>query len=118
MGKFEVVNTNKILGDPAAMPTGLGAEGRRLWQQITTEWEIADAASATLLEMACKQLDRAEECARRLAKDGPVLKTRAGVKTHPLIQAEIACRSFVARALSKLGVLFEPQKMLGRPPGT
>jgi phage terminase small subunit len=118
MAKLQVIDAGKTLGDPDAAPTGLGAEGRRLWVQITTEWEITDAASATLLTMACRQADRAEECAQRLAKDGPVLKTRAGVKAHPLIQAEIACRSFVARALSKLGVLFEPQKMIGRPPGT
>ena len=118
MEKLEVVNANKTLGDPDAMPTGLGAEGRRLWEQITTEWQIDDAASATLLTMACRQLDRAEECAQRLAKDGLTLKTRAGVKAHPLVASEISCRGFVSRALSKLGVLYEPQKMIGRPPGT
>jgi phage terminase small subunit len=112
------VNAGGTPSDPGAMPSGLGAEGRRLWEQINAEWEITDAASATLLEMACKQLDRAEECARRLAKDGLTLKTRASVRPHPLIQAEISCRAFVSRALSRLGVLFEPQKAVGRPPGS
>lgn len=118
MAKLQVIDANRTPDEPGSIPNGLGAEGRRLWEQITAEWQIDDAASATLLTMACRQADRAEECAQRLAKDGPVLKTRAGVKAHPLIQAEIACRSFVARALSKLGVLFEPQKAVGRPPGT
>ena len=118
MAKFEVVNAGKPLGEPGATPDGLQAEGRRLFEQITSQWDISDSAGLSVLEAACKQADRAAQCEARIAKDGLVLKTRNGARPHPLLQTEIACRAFVSRALSKLGVLYEPQKMIGRPPGT
>jgi len=114
MAKFEVVTPGKSSGDPDATPAGLKAEGRRLWMEICSEWDISDAASRVLLEAACRQADRAAECEARIAKDGLTVKSRNGARPHPLLQTEISCRSFVTRALGRLGILFEPQKMPGR----
>src|SRR6516225_4296318 len=118
MAKIELVTTGNPPSDPGAMPPALGAHGNAMWQQICSEWQVDDAASRLLLEMACRQHQLAEEISQRLGKDGLTIKTRAGVKTHPLIQAQISSRSFVSRALSKLGVLYEPTRAIGRPPGT
>ena len=61
-------------------------------------------------------LYRAEDCAVQVAADGPVLRTKAGIKEHPALRCELASRSFCVRTLARLGLDFEPLKAMGRPP--
>jgi hypothetical protein len=97
----------------------LGEHGRKLWDRVTAEFEVEDAAGIELLTLACQSLDRAEGLAARVAEDGEIVRTRNAVKTHPAIKEELACRGFVVRTLSRLGLNYEPLRAApGRPPGT
>jgi hypothetical protein len=102
--------------EPAKPPLDLGRPGRTLWDAITSEFEINDSAGRELLSQACIAADRAEECAAEISRDGVTVDTRCGPKEHPLLKHELANRSFVIRALGKLGLTFEAIKPIGRPP--
>jgi hypothetical protein len=88
-----------------------------LWAAIQAEFGIADAGGIELLAQACAALDRAEALAEAIARDGEVVRTRAGVpKSHPAIKDETVLRAFVVRTLERLGVTVESVKPVGRPP--
>jgi P27 family predicted phage terminase small subunit len=100
-------------------PRTLGNHGTSLWNRITSEYAIEDAAGRELLALACAALDRAEACRDAIDRDGEVLLTRLGVaKEHPALRAELASRAFVAKMLLRLGLDVEPMRSgPGRPPG-
>jgi hypothetical protein len=108
---------------PSTPPTGhqppraLGEHGSNLWRSVHSEYAIEDAGGIELLAEACSALDRAEQCSTHIAADGVVIRSKAGLKEHPLLKHEIAARSFVVRTLSRLGLDVEAIKPVGRPPG-
>ena len=78
---------------------------------------IHDTGGIELLAQACQALDRAENLAEAIARDGDVIHTRTGVpKTHPAVKDELACRAFVVKTLERLGLNVETIKPMGRPP--
>ena len=103
--------------DPNATPDGLGPHGLALWRKVTEDYDLSDAAGATTLEQAARSLDRAEASRERINRDGELVKVRGGMKEHPLLRHELSNRAFCVRALQKLGLAFEPIRMMGRPPG-
>jgi hypothetical protein len=94
----------------------LGKHGAALWKSITAEYGIEDAGGAELLTEACQTLDRAEELAAAIKRDGPVIRYKGAIKDHPAIKHELAARSFVVRTLQRLGLDVEALKPVGRPP--
>jgi hypothetical protein len=117
-----MAKTLRIVGGSDAVqpqpPRPLGEHGQRLWRQVNAEYLIDDAPGIEFLTLACQALDRAEELAACVAEDGPVIRTRTGIKAHPAIKEELACRGFLVRTLQKLGLNFEPLRSgPGRPPG-
>ena len=97
-------------------PRPLGRHGAGLWRAITSEYSFDDTPGREMLYHACAALDRAEDCAAQVAADGPVLRTKAGIKEHPALRCELASRSFCVRTLARLGLDFEPLKAMGRTP--
>jgi hypothetical protein len=97
-------------------PRKLGEHGLALWNSLQREYRIEDAGGVEILAQACTALDRAEALRGRIDQDGEVIVTRSGLKTHPALKDEMAARMFITRSLSKLGVLDEPLKPIGRPP--
>jgi hypothetical protein len=96
----------------------LGKHGQRLWSRIVSEFVIEDAAGIELLTQACQACDRAEALAGHVAEEGEIVRTPTGIKAHPGIREELACRGFVVRTLQKLGLNYEPLRASpGRPPG-
>jgi hypothetical protein len=88
-----------------------------LWNDLLREFDLSDRAALELLAQAGACLDRAESLAEEIRSDGPVIRTRTGVRSHPSIKDEVACRTAVVRILGKLGVLEEPLRPgPGRPP--
>jgi hypothetical protein len=81
-----------------------------------TEYKIDDCGGQQMLCEACIELDRAEELAAIVARDGAILVTRFTKKVHPAIKAELDCRAFVCRTLERLGLNVEAIKPVGRPP--
>ena len=49
--------------------------------------------------------------------DGELIRSKAGMKEHPLLTHELAARAFVCRTLERLGLEVEAIKPPGRPPG-
>jgi hypothetical protein len=104
---------------PIAPPSSLGEAGAKLWSTIMSEYCIDDAGGAEMLLQICAGADRADEFSQIIARDGAVIRTKAGVRDHPLLKHELATRSFVVRALHRLGLDIEPTRTVaGRPPGT
>jgi len=98
-------------------PRKLGPHGTALWTAIQSEYGIGDRGGIELLAQACASLDRAEDLAEAINRDGAVIYSRLGVpKTHPACKDELGCRAFVTRTLERLGVTVEPLKSAGRPP--
>ena len=96
----------------------LGEHGQRLWNRVVSEYVVDDVAGIELLTQACQALDRAEALAEHVSQDGAIVRTPAGIKAHPGIREELACRGFIVRTLQKLGLNYEPLRSgPGRPPG-
>jgi hypothetical protein len=68
-----------------------------------------------VLEQVCGAADRIETIKQAIAADGPVIRSRAGVRAHPALQAELQNRALVIRGLEKLGLNLEPIKPHGHP---
>ena len=104
--------------DPASAitpPRPLGEHGMRLWLGTLKEYDIADIGGREMLCQACASLDRAEACAAIIAEQGELVNTRSGPREHPLLKAELGCRSFTVRTLQRLGLDVEPIGRVGRP---
>ena len=99
-------------------PAILGEAGTKLWKSIQSEFRVDDAPGREMLAQICAAADRADECARAIAEDGAVIRTKAGFRDHPLLKHELAARSFICRALHRLGLDIEtPRSSVGRPAG-
>jgi hypothetical protein len=99
-------------------PRPLGPVGREFWNTITAEYNIADAGGREILWQSCAALERAEELADSINRDGVVVQTRLGPREHPALKAELACRAFVVRSIHRLGLDIEPvRSTVGRPAG-
>ena len=110
----------KLVGEDAETPPPprkLGKFGTQLWQSVTRSYCIEDAGGIELLCGACQQLDRAESCRTIIDRDGELLKSKTGMREHPLLKAELASRAYVARCIQRLGLDVEALRAgPGRPP--
>lgn len=98
-------------------PRPLGQHGVALWQAITSSYGIDDEGGRQLLAQTCEAVDRVESLRAEIDRDGQLISTRTGVRDHPLLRHELSGRAFITRSLARLGVLDEPIKSIGRPPG-
>jgi len=104
--------------NPLAPPATLGEAGSKLWARIQSEFRVDDAPGQEMLLRICGAADRLEEYDEIISRDGPVVRTKTGVKDHPLLKHELAARAFIVRALHRLGFDIEPTRdTVGRPPG-
>jgi hypothetical protein len=111
---FTLIDPPSTLIQP---PRQLGPHGKSLWDGVLTEFDIRDRAGLELLSQACACLDRAEGLAAQINADGAVIRAGDGVRTHPAIKDEVACRTACVRILEKLGITREPLRPSpGRPP--
>jgi len=109
----------KLIDNAGGPPRPLQQHGMALWRSITSDYDVTDAAGRELLCLACQALDRAEAIAEMIDHAGEGGITDLGVvKANPLLRDELACRSFVAKQLERLGVNQEPTKSVGRPLGS
>jgi hypothetical protein len=113
MPKLTVVSGDRPAVKP---PRKLGRHGVQLWKIVMRDYVIDDAADLEMLALACEQLDRAQECRDQIDTDGVVIRTKHGLKEHPLLKIELAGRAYVTRALQRLGLGTELTKPVGRPP--
>jgi hypothetical protein len=96
-------------------PRKLGRHGMALWQAVHAEYRIVDRGGIEILSQICAAADRAEALADCVARDGETIRTKAGLRVHPAMREELACRTFICRALERLGLNIETVKSSGRP---
>lgn len=84
-------------------PSGLKAAGKRLWDSIQHDFELAEHEVARL-EQACRVRDTLDSLRRLLDADGLMISSSQGARMHPAV-AEIRQQQLVlARLLASLGV--------------
>jgi hypothetical protein len=106
------------LADLMQPPADLAATGAALWTSIQRQYQISDSGGLAMLKLACESLDRAQSCRAQIDDDGEVVRSRTGIRDHPLLKHEMAARSFTVRTLLRLGLDVEPIKAPGRPCGS
>jgi hypothetical protein len=115
--------TLSVMGDDPGYnvpqpPVPLGPVGIALWSDVLQAYMFDDAASYTVLAQACSCADRAERLRQLIDKDGEVLWTKTGIRSHPALRDEVQNRALCCRLLGKLGLDLEPTRpSQGRPPG-
>ena len=101
-----------------APPATLGKAGATLWKAIMGEYEIADSGGREMLMQVCAASDRLADIVAAIDNDGPVIRSKPGMREHVLLKAELATRAFIVRTLARLGLDLEPlQSSAGRPAG-
>jgi hypothetical protein len=96
------------LADLMQPPADLAATGAALWTSIQRQYQISDSGGLAMLKLACESLDRAHSCREQIDEDGEVVRSRTGIRDHPLLKHETAARSFTVRTLLRLGLDVEP----------
>lgn len=100
-------------------PSHLSAAARKLWVQLNTEYDLADASAQALLELALVAYDRAHEARVILAKQGLVVRDKNGkVRAHPMCAVERDAAKTFGQTLRLLNLDVEPlAPKAGRQPG-
>ncbi|MGJ5201440.1 hypothetical protein [Bradyrhizobium sp. HKCCYLRH1030] len=57
-------------------PAPLGSHGKRLWTTVLSEYQIDDGPSLELSRLGCAALDRAEDCAEAIKREGLMIGHR------------------------------------------
>ena len=85
------------------------------WHSVIDSYEL-EAHHLRLLTLACEAWDRGQQARVILAKDGPVIVTKAGdIRAHPAVAIERDARLAFARLLRELDLDHEPGDR-SRPP--
>jgi hypothetical protein len=102
--------------NPIPPPEGLGEAGSKLWTDLHHDYVIDEASGLEMLRQICCTADKVAEYSDTIDRDGAILRTKAGVKEHPLIRHVQTGRSFIVRSLHKLGLdIVTPRTEVGRP---
>src|SRR6185295_665105 len=98
--KLSLVNPAATAANPHEPPVvpparPLGPAGLQLWTAVQRAYDVSDEGGRAILSQACAALDRAEELAGAIARDGAIVQTRNGPREHPGLRAELSNRAFV-----------------------
>jgi hypothetical protein len=89
---------------PAVTLTG---DRARLWRDVRAKWTL-DSASEALLKNGCESLERAEQLAVQVSRDGATFTDRFGaVRVNPAAQLERDFRGLASRTLQQLAARLE-----------
>lgn len=95
-------------------PATLGEAGADLWRRVMSAYRIEDVGGLEMLAQCCAACDRAAALAALIERDGAVIYSKYGPRSHPAIKDEIACRGFIVRTVHRLGLDVEPIRTVGR----
>jgi hypothetical protein len=113
---LSLVDPAKPRGKQPSPLRQLGRTGRDLWSRVHREFKLSDAGSLETLQQACEALDRAQALREQIDNDGSMIPTRGGMRAHPCLKGELACRAFIVRTLGRLGLHQDSTRPVGRPP--
>src|SRR5262245_60704568 len=112
--KLRVVNsTSEATGLSA--PAALGAAGRQVWTDIMADYQIQDIGGLIMLEEICRARDTIAECDAAIKRDGSTIRTKSGLKEHPMQKVKLSAQALMIRTVQRLGLDAEPIKAVGRP---
>jgi hypothetical protein len=104
--------------NPFAPPATLGEAGRKLWQDLHRDFVLEDSGAHTMLLEICSAMDNLADYDEEIGRDGVTIRTKSGVREHPLLKHRLATQSFVVRSLHRLGLDIVPARHeIGRPAG-
>ncbi|UVJ40242.1 terminase [Arthrobacter sp. CJ23] len=86
-----------------AVPRGLRAAGKKLWETTTADFELADHEMA-LLEEACRIRDRIVGLDAAVVTDGLMIPSSQGPRLHPAVAESRQQRLALARLLATLQI--------------
>src|SRR5262245_38453334 len=112
--KLRIVNSTSGSTGLSA-PAALGAAGRRVWTDIMADYQITDIGGLIMLEEICRARDTIAECDTAIKRDGATIRTKTGLKEHPMQKVKLAAQALMIRTLQRLGLDAEPIKAVGRP---
>jgi hypothetical protein len=81
-------------------PATLGEAGADLWRRVMSAYRIEDVGGLEMLAQCCAACDRAAALAALIERDGAVIYSKYGPRSHPAIKDEIACRGFCAPCIA------------------
>jgi hypothetical protein len=84
---------------------------------VQAEFVVTDVGGVELLQQCCEAADMVQTLSECVAREGPTLETRTGLRAHPALRDMLSARAFVVTTLRRLGVTDEPAARMGRPPG-
>jgi hypothetical protein len=85
-------------------PAGLSRRSRALWRDTVDEFELS-ASELFVLENGLRCLDRADEAAAVVNREGVTVLDRYGSpKAHPAVDVEVRCRAAFNAAMRQLAV--------------
>jgi len=90
-------------------PTKLSPIAQGWFDKVASEYNITDSAGLVYLNTAARAMDRADQAAAIIARDGLVAYDRWGTpKPHPACGIERAARAAIMAALKGLNLDIEP----------
>jgi Phage terminase, small subunit len=105
-----------VSSETIAPPRPLGPHGMALWNDVQRAYAIADRGGIEILGQVCAAVDTIETLSEGIERDGVIVHTANGPKTHPAIKDQTTLRAFVCRGLERLGLNIEAIKPQGRQP--
>lgn len=84
-------------------PVGLGTAGRKLWDSVLDDFELAEHEAAQL-EEACRVRDTIAVLRAQVRTDGTMIGSSQGARLHPAIAEIRAQQLALARLLATLQV--------------
>lgn len=98
-------------------PNHLSMEAKKIWGEITAEYDVDDAAGRRILMAALEARDRADQARQVIDHDGLTIIGRDGqIKAHPLLTVERDARAAFLAGLKALQLEIKPSRPVGRPP--
>src|SRR5262245_27193001 len=92
--------TRSSSGSPP--PADLGAAGKELWRQITSEFTLESSAEVQQFYEACYMEDRAVKLRKHIDREGEMVEIRGTRRDHPCLKHELAARACVVRTIANL----------------
>ena len=83
-------------------PPHLSVEMQAFWIEKLKAYEL-DPEHLLILQSACEQYDRAQDCRTQIKKDGLMLGSKGSKRTrHPLLSVESKATELFARLIDKI----------------
>ena len=94
---------------PPKRPPALSREAKRLWEAVTTSFEL-DGPGLMLLRLALEALDRLRQAQAMVRREGlTVVNPKSGaLQCHPALRCEVEARQAILRCWAALGLDFVP----------